>query len=163
MGKLTEYQKRFVDAFMELGDKRKALYKAGYQGKGGYSNVTSMANRMYNNPKVYAEIERRRNEVMSLEIINSSQIVGRLTRMFNGELTVKQKRKDGSVTEKQIGFKEQIEAAKLLVNILGIQAELQKKEDQNEDLKQMADELKKLTDTFLSRRVVIDGEAEEVD
>lgn len=60
---LTEYQLKFLDAYMEIGNKKKALLAAGYTGKGKHSTVVSQANKMFKTPKIYAEIERRCKEV----------------------------------------------------------------------------------------------------
>jgi len=60
---LTQYQLRFIDEYMKCGNKREAMLKCGYKGKGKRSTVTSSAAKLYNLPKVQAEIERRRREL----------------------------------------------------------------------------------------------------
>jgi TRAP-type mannitol/chloroaromatic compound transport system substrate-binding protein len=72
--------------------------------------------------------------------------------MFNGDLTSEMVLKNGQIVDVPINFKNQIEAAKVLVNILGIQAQMQKDPEEKAEMKQMADELKELTKTFLSQR-----------
>jgi phage terminase small subunit len=49
--------------------------------------VTSSAAKLYNLPKVKAEIERRRRALAEENMIDSKQIVNRLSKMFNGELS----------------------------------------------------------------------------
>jgi len=150
---LTDYQLKFIDEFMKTGDKKKALIAAGYNGKGKHSTMTGIANRVYKTPKVYAEIERRRKELASKNIVDSQQIVGRLTKMFNGELSSEYVTKKGEVVEIPISFKNQIEAAKVLVSILGLQAQLQAKPEEKKEIKKMADDLKALTDSLLAKNV----------
>ena len=152
LNELTEYQMRFVDEYMKTGDKMKSLRAAGYAGKGKYSTMTSMANRIYKTPKVFNEIERRRKMLRSKNIVDAQAIVERLTQMFNGDLTSEMVLKNGQTVDVPINFKNQIEAAKVLVNILGIQAQMQKDPEEKAEMKQMADELKELTKTFLSQR-----------
>lgn len=152
INELTEYQMKFVDAYMKTGDKKKALIAAGYKGKGKHSTMTSMAHKTYKNPKVYAEIERRRKLLANKNIVDAQQIVERLTKMFNGELTSEMVLKNGQMVEVPISFKNQIEAAKVLVNILGIQAQLQNKPEEKQEMQKMAEDLKALTNEFLSNR-----------
>lgn len=84
---LTAYQLRFIDEYMKCGNKRQAMLNAGYKGKGKRSTVTSSAAKLYNVPKVKAEIERRRRALAEENMIDSKAIVNRLSKMFNGELS----------------------------------------------------------------------------
>ena len=147
---LTAYQLRFIDEYMKCGNKRKAMIAAGYKGKGKRSTVTSAASRMYSSPKVLAEIERRRAKLADENIIDSRQIVSRLSKMFRGELTSTFVTKKGEVVEMPITFKNQIEAAKVLVNILGIGAESQgKAEPQEKATEKLSEDLQKTSEQFL--------------
>lgn len=67
---LTPYQLRFIDEYMKCGNKREAMMKCGYKGKGKRSTVTSSAAKLYNLPKVQAEIERRRRELAEENLID---------------------------------------------------------------------------------------------
>lgn len=139
---LTAYQLRFIDEYMKCGNKRKAMIAAGYKGKGKRSTVTSAASRMYSSPKVLADEN----------IIDSRQIVSRLSKMFRGELTSTFVTKKGEVVEMPITFKNQIEAAKVLVNILGIGAESQgKAEPQEKAAEKLSEDLQKTSEEFLTQ------------
>lgn len=109
---LTQYQLRFIDEYMKCGNKREAMLKCGYKGKGKRSTVTSSAAKLYNLPKVQAEIERRRRELAEENLIDSKAIVKRLTKMFNGELSSEFITKAGQVIDVPITFKNQNDAAK---------------------------------------------------
>lgn len=109
---LTQYQLRFIDEYMKCGNKREAMMKCGYKGKGKRSTVTSSAAKLYNLPKVQAKIERRRRELAEENLIDSKAIVKRLTKMINGELTSEFVTKQGQVVDVPITFKNQIDAAK---------------------------------------------------
>ena len=82
--RLTAYQLAFVDAFMECGNKAKALVMAGYKGK--KSTLTSQAAKRYSHPLVNAEINRRRNLLAEKKVVDREQIIVRLNKMFKGKL-----------------------------------------------------------------------------
>lgn len=149
---LTERQMRFVDEFMKCGDKKTALLRSGYKGKGNHTTVISYANRIYKHPKVAAEIEKRRKELRRANIVDAEKIVDRLTKMFNGELTSEKVLKSGEIVEEPISFKNQIEAAKVLVNILGIQAQLQKRPEEKKEIQKMAEDMKSMMREFVGSR-----------
>ncbi len=152
MDNLTDYQRRYVDEYMRTGDRIKSIYYAGYKGKGNRSTVAALAHQLHNNEKIQQELERRRNDLARKGLVDPDLIVGRLVRMFEGTLTVK-KKVGGKMVEQPIGFKEQIEAAKILVNIMGIKARMEQKDKKDTNVEKLADDIKKLTDAFLSRRV----------
>ncbi len=154
--KMTAYQLAFIDAFMQCGKKSEALLRAGYQGTGKKSSLDSQAAKMYANPKVRAEIDRRRSILTEKNLISSEQIIQRLTKMFNGELNTQFVTKQGEIVEVPINFKSQIEAGKVLVNILGLEAE--KKIDVKHEVRitdQLSESLEAATRTFLAKRVEI--------
>jgi len=70
---LTPYQLRFIDEYMKCGNKREAMMKSGYKGKGKCSTVTSSAAKLYNLPKVKEEIERRRRELVEKNLLNAGE------------------------------------------------------------------------------------------
>ena len=150
---LTDYQLRFVDSYMRHGDKRRALLDAGYSGNGKDSNITSVAYQLMNNPKVRREIEKRQNELNRKSVVDSSQIIERLLKMFNGELTSREVTREGKLIDVPISFKNQIDAAKVLVSILQLQAQVQGKPEENRDMKRISDDLKALTDKMLERNI----------
>ncbi len=148
---LTQYQLRFIDEYMKCGNKREAMMKCGYKGKGKRSTVTSSAAKLYNLPKVKEEIERRRRELAEENLIDSKAIVKRLTKMFNGELSSQFVTKQGQVVDVPITFKNQIEAAKVLVNILGL-AEADNKQKEEKPVEQkLAEDLEEQTKFFLEQ------------
>ncbi len=149
---LTAYQRRFVDEFMKCGNKRVALLKAGYKGLGKRSTVTSAGSAMYSTPKVLAEIQRRRDALASENLIDSKQIITRLSKMFNGDLKSQFVDKKGEVREVPITFKNQIEAAKVLVAIMGIEAP-KKIEEKRTLSDEMSEEMKAMTQIFLAKRM----------
>jgi phage terminase small subunit len=164
--KLTPYQLSFIDFYLQCGKKSEALIRAGYKGNGKKSSLDSQAAKMYANPKVRAEIDRRRAQLVEKNIICSEQIIQRLTKMFNGELNTHFVTKQGEIIEIPINFKSQIEAAKVLVNILGLEAE--KKIGVKHEIKitdQLTESLEAATRTFLAKRVEtkqLETEYEEV-
>jgi len=132
---LTPYQLRFIDEYMKCGNKREAMMKCGYKGKGKRSTVTSSAAKLYNLPKVQAEIERRRRELAEENLIDAKAIVKRLTKMFNVDVP--------------ITFKNQIEAGKVLVNILGLAEQNNKPKEEKPVEQKMAEDLEEKTKMFL--------------
>jgi phage terminase small subunit len=152
--KFTRYQISFIDAFMQCGKKSDSLLRAGYKGNGKKSSLDSQASKMYANPKVRAEINRRRSLLAEKNIISAEQIIQRLTKMFNGELNTQFVTKQGEIVEVPINFKSQIEAAKVLVSILGLEAD--KKIDVKHEIKitdQLSESLEAATRTFLAKRL----------
>ncbi len=113
---------KFVDSFMLHGDKVRALLDSGYEGGGKRSTITALAHKWYINPNVNDEIERRREKLRDMNVLDSSRIVKRLSKMFNGELSSTYYDKKGVARESPIKFKDQIEAGKVLVNIMGMNA-----------------------------------------
>ena len=167
MNNLTNYQIAFIDAFMKCGKKAEALLLAGYKGNGKKSSLDSQAAKMYANTKVRAEIDRRRALLTEKSLINSEQIINRLAKMFNGELTTQYVTKQGELIEVPISYKNQIEAGKLLSAILGLEAE--KKIDVKHEVKitdHLSENLEQATRTFLAKRVepkrLIAAEYEEI-
>jgi phage terminase small subunit len=148
---LTQYQLKFIDEYMKCGNKRLAMMHAGYKGKGKRSTVTSSAAKMYNLPKVKEEIERRRRELAEENMIDSKAIVKRLTKMFNGDLSSQFVTKKGDVIDVPITFKNQIEAAKVLVNILGIAEQNNKPKEEKPMEQKMAEDLEEQTKMFLEK------------
>jgi phage terminase small subunit len=148
---LTTYQLKFIDEYMKCGNKRQAMLNAGYKGKGKRSTVTSSAAKLYNVPKVKAEIERRRRALAEENMIDSKQIVNRLSKMFNGELSSQFVTKSGQVVDVPITFKNQIEAAKVLVNILGIAEQNNKPKEEKPVTQKLAEDLEEMSKMFLEQ------------
>ena len=146
---LTPYQLRFIDEYMKCGNKREAMLKCGYKGKGKRSTVTSSAAKLYNLPKVKEEIERRRRELAEENVIDAKAIVKRLAKMFNGELKSEFVTKSGQVIDVPITFKNQIEAGKVLVNILGLAEQNNKQKEEKPIEQKMAEDLEEKTKMFL--------------
>jgi hypothetical protein len=67
-----------------LRKKGEAFLRAGYKGK--KSTLTSQAAKMYSNPLVNAEINRRRNLLAKKKMVDREQIIDRLNKMFKGKL-----------------------------------------------------------------------------
>ncbi|PKL28162.1 MAG: hypothetical protein CVV46_08340 [Spirochaetae bacterium HGW-Spirochaetae-2] len=167
LNRLTAYQLSFIDAYLQCGKKSEALIRAGYKGNGKKSSIDSQAAKMYANPKVRAEINRRRAFLAEKSLINSEQIINRLSKMFNGELTTQYVTKQGDLVEVPISYKNQIEAGKLLAAILGLEAD--KKIDVKHEVKitdHLSENLEQATRTFLAKRVepkkLIAAEYEEI-
>jgi phage terminase small subunit len=151
LSELTQYQLKFIDEYMKCGNKRQAMLNAGYKGKGKRSTVTSSAAKLYNVPKVKAEIERRRRELAQENMIDSKKIVSRLSKMFNGELSSQFVTKKGDVIDIPITFKNQIEAAKVLVNILGIAEQNNKPKEEKPVSQKLAEDLEEMSKMFLEQ------------
>ncbi|HKM06627.1 MAG TPA: terminase small subunit [Sphaerochaeta sp.] len=122
MSNLTDYEKRFVAHFMLHGDKVQALKDAGYVGKGKKNTMTAYANRMYNKPRVLAEINKRRERLEDKSIVTAEEVITTLTRIMKGQGKYSAKKSNGEVYEVGIKAKDQIEAAKALANIMGLAA-----------------------------------------
>ncbi|HCG63237.1 MAG TPA: hypothetical protein DEZ27_05395 [Sphaerochaeta sp.] len=154
LSNLTAYQLSFIDAYLQCGKKSEALLRAEYKGNGKKSSLDSQAAKMYTNPKVRAEIDRLRALLAEKSLISSEQIINRLAKMFNAELTSQYVTKQGDLVEVPISYKNQIEAGKLLPAILGLEAE--KQIDVKHKVKitdHLSENLEQAIRTFLAKRV----------
>jgi phage terminase small subunit len=120
MNELTDYEKRFVAQFFILkGDRIAALKAAGYEAKGKHSTQIAYANKMYNKPRVLAEINKRRAELEEKAIVTREEVLLTLTRIMKGQGKYSAKKSNGEVYEVGIKAKDQIEAAKAISAING--------------------------------------------
>ena len=81
--KLTEKQKRFVDAYIETGNASEAARRAGYSSK--IANRISSENMA--KPVIQQAIEARLKEIESKRIANVTEVMEFLTSALRGEVT----------------------------------------------------------------------------
>lgn len=89
-GKLTERQRRFADAFLELGNATKAAQQAGF-------NI-SYAQGAMRQPAVQAYLEERRKQMP----VQSSEVINFLTGVMRGNLKASRMRVEAAV---QVGIR----------------------------------------------------------
>lgn len=117
--KLNERQKRAADYFIELGNKRQALIKAGYS---PYNTA------VFKNDSVKEYVEKRIKLLDEKRIASASEVMKYLTAVMRGEekeqVVVLESEGDGITAaknvEKEISAKDRIKAAELLGKRFGI-------------------------------------------
>lgn len=80
--KLTEKQKRFVDYFIETGNKTEAARKAGYSEKYIHTNAA----KLLQNTTVKAAIDERLAKMDAERTADSDEVMQFLTTVMRGEL-----------------------------------------------------------------------------
>lgn len=117
--KLTEKQKRFVDFFIETGNKTEAAKRAGYSEK----TAASIGDENLRKPAIKAAIEARLKELEDKRIAKIDEVLKFLTSSMRGELTDEQIVVEGAgdgissarIIETRVSVRERIEAAKSLL------------------------------------------------
>lgn len=117
--KLTEKQKRFVDYYIETGNKTEAAKRAGYSEK----TAASIGDENLRKPVIKAAIEGRLKELEDKRIAKIDEVLKFLTSSMRGELKDEQIVVEGEgdgissarIIEVRVSVRERIEAAKSLL------------------------------------------------
>lgn len=117
--KLTERQRRFVEAFIETGNATEAAVLAGYSKKTAYS----IGNENLKKPELKRAIEERMKEIEALKTATAEEVIQFLSASMRGEV-----KEEVIITEgtgigmskprkltKQISARDRIKAAELLL------------------------------------------------
>lgn len=116
---MTEKQKRFVDYYIETGNKTEAAKRAGYSEK----TAASIGDENLRKPVIKAAIEGRLKELEDKRIAKIDEVLKFLTSSMRGELKDEQIVVEGEgdgissarIIEVRVSVRERIEAAKSLL------------------------------------------------
>ena len=143
--KLTEKQKRFVDAYIETGNASEAARRAGYSSK--IANRISSENMA--KPVIQQAIEARLKEIESKRIANAAEVLEFLTSALRGEVTDENVVVEGTgdgcsearIIETRISSKDRLNAAQQLLKRFPRQMDVAEQEAR---IKRLASELESL-------------------
>lgn len=116
--KLTEKQRRFVDYYVETGNKTEAAKKAGYSEK----TAASIGDENLRKPAIKAAIDARLRELEGKRIAKADEVMQFLTSTLRGEVKEErvvvegtgEGRSDAHIIKVQVSARDRLEAAKSL-------------------------------------------------
>ena len=117
--KLTEKQKRFVDYYIETGNKTEAAKKAGYSEK----TAASIGDENLRKPAIKAAIDARLKELEDKRIAKADEVLQFLTSTLRGEVKEErvvvegtgEGRSDARIITVQVSARDRLDAAKSLL------------------------------------------------
>ena len=117
--KLTEKQRRFVDYYIETGNKTEAAKKAGYSEK----TAASIGDENLRKPAIKAAIDARLRELEGKRIAKADEVMQFLTSTLRGEVKEErvvvegtgEGRSDARIIKVQVSARDRLEAAKSLL------------------------------------------------
>lgn len=117
--KLTEKQRRFVDYYVETGNKTEAAKKAGYSEK----TAASIGDENLRKPAIKAAIDARLRELEDKRIAKVDEVMKFLTSTLRGEIKEERVvvegtgdgRSDARIIRVQVSARDRLEAAKSLL------------------------------------------------
>ena len=117
--KLTEKQRRFVDYYVEKGNKTEAAKKAGYSEK----TAASIGDENLRKPAIKAAIDARLRELEGKRIAKADEVMQFLTSTLRGEVKEErvvvegtgEGRSDARIIKVQVSARDRLEAAKSLL------------------------------------------------
>ena len=117
--KLTEKQRRFVDYYVETGNKTEAAKKAGYSEK----TAASIGDENLRKPAIKAAIDARLRELEGKRIAKADEVMQFLTSTLRGEVKEErvvvegtgEGRSDARIIKVQVSARDRLEAAKSLL------------------------------------------------
>ena len=117
--KLTEKQRRFVDYYVETGNKTEAAKKAGYSEK----TAASIGDENLRKPAIKAAIDARLRELEGKRIAKADEVMQFLTSTLRGEVKEERVvvegtgdgRSDARIIRVQVSARDRLEAAKSLL------------------------------------------------
>lgn len=117
--KLTEKQRRFVDYYVETGNKTEAAKKAGYSEK----TAASIGDEKLRKPAIKAAIDARLRELEGKRIAKADEVMQFLTSTLRGEVKEErvvvegtgEGRSDARIITVQVSARDRLEAAKSLL------------------------------------------------
>ncbi|WP_301859560.1 terminase small subunit [uncultured Megasphaera sp.] len=137
--KLTERQRRFVEAYIETGNATEAARRAGYSEK--TARVTGQENLL--KPAIQQAIDSRMKEIEKLKTATPEEIMQHLTAAMRGqireEVVVSELNGDGGsetkIVKKQISARDRLKAAELLLKRYPLKLDVEEQRLRNEKLK----------------------------
>lgn len=117
--KLTEKQRRFVDYYIETGNKTEAAKRAGYSEK----TAASIGDENLRKPVIRAAIDARLRELEEKRIAKADEVMQFLTSTLRGEVKEERVvvegtgdgRSDARIIKVQVSARDRLEAAKSLL------------------------------------------------
>lgn len=160
--KLTERQRRFVEAFIETGNAAEAARRAGYSKKTAYS----IGNENLKKPEIKYAIDRRMKEIEEGKTATPEEIIQFLSQSMRGEIVEEVVAVEGSregcssavIVKKQIGAKDRLKAAELLLKRYPMKLVVEEQQLRNAKLKA---EVAAMQDTENESVVIVDDVPDE--
>lgn len=155
--KLTERQRRFVEAFIETGNAAEAARRAGYSKKTAYS----IGNENLKKPEIKYAIDRRMKEIEEGKTATPEEIIQFLSQSMRGEIIEEVVAVEGCgdgcssavIVKKQIGAKDRLKAAELLLKRYPMKLDVEEQQLRNAKIKA---EVAAMQDTEDESVVIVD-------
>ncbi|WP_337470772.1 terminase small subunit [Mitsuokella jalaludinii] len=146
--KLTEKQRRFVDYYVETGNKTEAAKKAGYSEK----TAASIGDENLRKPAIKAAIDARLRELEGKRIAKADEVMQFLTSTLRGEVKEErvvvegtgEGRSDARIITVQVSARDRLEAAKSLLKRYPMQLEAK---EQKLKLQKLENEIRAATES----------------
>lgn len=146
--KLTEKQRRFVDYYVETGNKTEAAKKAGYSEK----TAASIGDENLRKPAIKAAIDARLRELEDKRIAKADEIMQFLTSTLRGEVKEErvvvegtgEGRSDARIITVQVSARDRLEAAKSLLKRYPMQLDAK---EQKLKLQKLENEIRAATES----------------
>lgn len=146
--KLTEKQRRFVDYYVETGNKTEAAKKAGYSEK----TAASIGDENLRKPAIKAAIDARLRELEGKRIAKADEVMQFLTSTLRGEVKEErvvvegtgEGRSDARIITVQVSARDRLEAAKSLLKRYPMQLDAK---EQKLKLQKLENEIRAATES----------------
>ena len=146
--KLTEKQRRFVDYYVETGNKTEAAKKAGYSEK----TAASIGDENLRKPAIKAAIDARLRELEGKRIAKPDEVMQFLTSTLRGEVKEErvvvegtgEGRSDARIITVQVSARDRLEAAKSLLKRYPMQLDAK---EQKLKLQKLENEIRAATES----------------
>lgn len=146
--KLTEKQRRFVDYYVETGNKTEAAKKAGYSEK----TAASIGDENLRKPAIKAAIDARLRELEDKRIAKADEVMQFLTSTLRGEVKEERVvvegtgdgRSDARIITVQVSARDRLEAAKSLLKRYPMQLDAK---EQKLKLQKLENEIRAATES----------------
>lgn len=146
--KLTEKQRRFVDYYVETGNKTEAAKKAGYSEK----TAASIGDENLRKPAIKAAIDARLRELEDKRIAKADEVMQFLTSTLRGEVKEErvvvegtgEGRSDARIIKVQVSARDRLEAAKSLLKRYPMQLDAK---EQRLKLQKLENEIRAATES----------------
>lgn len=146
--KLTEKQRRFVDYYVETGNKTEAAKKAGYSEK----TAASIGDENLRKPAIKAAIDARLRELEGKRIAKADEVMQFLTSTLRGEVKEERVvvegtgdgRSDARIITVQVSARDRLEAAKSLLKHYPMQLDAK---EQKLKLRKLENEIRAATES----------------
>lgn len=146
--KLTEKQRRFVDYYVETGNKTEAAKKAGYSEK----TAASIGDENLRKPAIKAAIDARLKEFEDKRIAKADEVMQFLTSTLRGEVKEErvvvegtgEGRSDARIIKVQVSARDRLDAAKSLLKRYPMQLDAK---EQKLKLQKLENEIRAATES----------------